>query len=155
MNFQFGVLSRKKGFVLVVIGVLLCLAGAIQAYSNEPLDKHVRVSDQININGEKISGVSQIIGIGEVGVPVRAIAEKLGYSVRWDKAQKQVSLTKGNELMILTIGKLDVLKNGEKREIYSAPMLINGASYIAAPISAQLFGYEYLITDDVMNITSK
>ena len=86
---------------------------------------------------------------------MRAIAEKLGYSVKWDKAQKQVTLTKGNDLMILTIGSLDVLKNGEKREIYSAPMLINGASYIAAPISAQLFGYEYLITDDVMNITSK
>ena len=145
----------KKGIVLVLIGVLMCLAGAIQAYSNEPMDRHVRVSDQININGEKISGVSQIIGIGEIGVPVRAIAEKLGYSVKWDKAQKQVSLTKGNELMILTIGSLDVLKNGEKREIYSAPMLINGAFYIAAPISAQMFGYEYLITDDVMNITSK
>ncbi len=145
----------KKGIVLVLIGVLMCLAGAIQAYCNERLDKYVRVSDQININGEKISGVSQIIGIGEIGVPVRAIAEKLGYSVKWDKAQKQVTLTKGNDLMILTIESLDVLKNGEKREIYSEPMLINGASYIAAPISAQLFGYEYLITDDVMNITSK
>ena len=145
----------KKGIVLVIIGVLMCLAGAIQAYSNEPMDKQVRVSDQININGEKISGVSQIIGIGEIGVPVRAIAEKLGYSVRWDKAQKQVTLTKGPELIILAIGRLDVLKNGEKKEIYSEPMLINGASYIAAPISAQLFGYEYLITDDVMNITSK
>jgi hypothetical protein len=55
----------KKGIVLVLIGVLMCLAGAIQAYSNEPMDKHVRASDQININGEKISGVSQIMGLAK------------------------------------------------------------------------------------------
>lgn len=117
-------------------------------------DKYERKNDLITINGNGLTMPSEIIGIGTIGLPVQEIAETLGYEVTWRNDESKMYLAKDETTIILEIDSNVIIRNGIEEEVYSAPLIINDDVYAAAPVLANLLGFEYLIeSDDVVNIT--
>ncbi|MEW6698136.1 MAG: M6 family metalloprotease domain-containing protein [Bacillota bacterium] len=57
-------------------------------------------------------------------VPVRFISEALGCKVDWDEAGKRVEISKGNNLLVLTLGSKEVLVNGKRLVMDCAPVTL-------------------------------
>lgn len=88
---------------------------------------------KILINEEQIyPDVAPMIIEGRTMVPIRAVAEKMGYTVGWDGDKDLVTLRGGddNELHF-TIGAYTALKNGaEVIELDVAPFIVHGRTYL-------------------------
>jgi hypothetical protein len=101
-------------------------------------------SPTITINGtsKKIDaqGSKPIIKNGRVLLPVRVLIESLGGTVKWDAAEKKVTIELNGHSMVLTIGQITALVDGSKATLDVAPMLINGRTYLPLRFISENFG---------------
>lgn len=63
------------------------------------------------------SDVPAMASQGRTLVPVRIISENLNAEVKWDKATNTVTITQGEEQIVLTIGSSTAYVNGEEKSI--------------------------------------
>ena len=86
----------------------------------------------ININGRRIrpDSAPELIS-GRTLVPIRAVAENLGYTVNWDAETRTVAMTKdgGNEIKI-TIDADELYKNSEKIAVDVPAQIIDSRTYL-------------------------
>jgi len=89
---------------------------------------------KIEIDGERIYPDSAPMIIeGRTLVPIRAVAEKMGYSVEWDGESQLVTLTasKGTPVLIFEIGADIALKNfSETIQLDVPAIILNGRTYL-------------------------
>jgi len=59
----------------------------------------------VTVNGERITieGQQPVIVDGSTLVPVRAAFEAMGFDVDWNQAYRQAVLSRGNDLLVITI----------------------------------------------------
>lgn len=59
-------------------------------------------------------------------VPVRVVAEHFDSQVDWFQSSKSVTIAKGNDLIVISVGKTEAIKNGEPIILNkdSTPMLV-------------------------------
>lgn len=67
---------------------------------------------------------------GTVMVPIRKIAEHLGYEVEWNNENRSVVLRKGNVSFTLSIGKEEYGYNKSLGKFERVPELTNGKTYV-------------------------
>jgi len=75
------------------------------------------------VDFEKYDGVKPRIENNRTLVPIRAITEALGAEVEWVAEENKVIITKGENQIILEIGSVIVLVNGETQECEVAPKI--------------------------------
>lgn len=63
-------------------------------------------------------------------VPMRNIFEELGADVKWDEASKQVTATKGDTTIVLTVGSKKATINGQVVEFDIETQIRNGRTYV-------------------------
>ncbi|MBQ8525416.1 MAG: copper amine oxidase N-terminal domain-containing protein [Clostridia bacterium] len=111
-------ISYKRDDVSNHFANVLSLINSISYYSGEI---------KIFINGERISPDSAPLIIdSRTVVPIRAIAEKMGYSVQWNDATKTVTLISadGGTNLQFTIGKNVAVKNSSEAIALDVPARI-------------------------------
>ncbi len=90
-------------------------------------------------------------------VPVRVISETFGADVAWDEATETVTITKGDKVIKLVIGKTTATVNGEEVTLDVAPFTENDRTLLPVRFVSEVLGYsvdyvEYnegiLITDE-------
>ena|GEM_PF-6377496 len=88
------------------------------------------VEISININGRRIRPDSppELIS-GRTLVPIRAVAENLGYEVSWDAETRTVKMTGKNEISV-TIDADELIKNGEKTAVDVPAQIIDSRTYL-------------------------
>lgn len=91
----------------------------------------VRVSGKdIFVNGSRIEAPAAFVNESGVRmVPVRAIAEKLGYEVVWNGADRSVALGKD---ILLKIGSDEYEYKGNKLSLGAAAVIVNNSTYVPA-----------------------
>ncbi|MCM3130616.1 MULTISPECIES: stalk domain-containing protein [unclassified Paenibacillus] len=77
---------------------------------------------------------------GSTMVPMRAIFEELGAQVKWDSNSSSVTATKGNITIKLTIGKKEVLKNGDVFNVSVEPTILNSTTYVPLRFVSESLG---------------
>lgn len=83
------------------------------------------------IDGQVISSpVAPIIYQGTTLVPIRIVSENLGAVVDWNSKSKEIKITKGTDLLKLTVGSTQVSVNGEVEQILAAPQIIQGTTMV-------------------------
>lgn len=82
-------------------------------------------------------------------VPVRVVAEHFDSQVDWFQSSKSVTIAKGNDLIVISVGKTEAIKNGEPIILNkdSTPMLVaypNGEYKTMVPLRviSELLGYD-------------
>lgn len=87
--------------------------------SRGPEDAIIRIADKtypvkngtiLFINGEIIPEAEVIMDGGKVMIPLRLIAEKLGYEVGWNVAEKKVTLKKADNSIVIATTKNEMAK---------------------------------------------
>ena len=89
--------------------------------------------------------------------PVRPVAEALGLSIEWKAEDKSVVVTNGGPLYV-------TFKIGENAYTFAktapmpfsgAPVIIDSRTYIPVDIMSDLFAFDVMEKDDVINIVTK
>lgn len=85
----------------------IIIDGAVQAFDTEP----------VNLNGSVL-------------VPMRAIFEKLNASMSWDGSKQQVTATKGDTRIVLTINSKTATIGSKTVTLTAAPQIVGGSTMV-------------------------
>ncbi|MDF2670125.1 MAG: cell wall lytic, partial [Paenibacillus sp.] len=81
---------------------------------------------------------------GSMLVPIRTVAEKLGYKVDWllDKdSSVNLKISNSTRLISLKTGTTEADVNNQKMKLDAAPVVSNGVTYVPLRFIAESFGY--------------
>ena len=73
-------------------------------------------------------------------VPIRFIAETLGFTVDWNEATQTVTMTDGKTTIVLTIGSTTMYINGKAKIMDVAPEISNDRTCVPVRFVAEGFG---------------
>ncbi|MDW7674164.1 MAG: stalk domain-containing protein [Bacillota bacterium] len=132
--------AKKTLFLLMV---LLILALKLNMALAQPKVEDAKVTITID-NSIQYFEVPPVIVDGRTLVPLRAIFEGLGAVVDWESQTKKITATKGNDKIILHIGRTDVTINGQSSSLEVPAMIVNGSTMVPVRFIAESFGAEVL-----------
>ncbi len=106
----------------------------------------------IMVDGEEFE-ISFNFGEGEAKLPLRAVAEGLGYEVSWNGEERGVLLTKGEAAHTVKIG--EPLKMTRAASV--VPVIVNDLTFVGEDIFNLLFGTGAKVTfeDGIINVITK
>lgn len=84
--------------------------------------------------------VPPVIKAGRTLIPVRAITEGLGAEVSFNPETRQVTVTKGDTEVVLTLGETVALVNGEPVEMDTKPGVISNRTFVPLRFLNEIFG---------------
>lgn len=105
---------------------------------------------KINSNIYEVNGVSKVMDVApyiknsRTYVPVRYLGYALGVAdadIVWDEASQKVTLTKGDNVVEMTIGSTTITVNGEAQTMDVAPEIANSRTMLPARFVAEGLGY--------------
>lgn len=125
----------KKRFLSAAIAAAM-LISSVPAVSAE------ETAVDVLLNGDFVEFADQAPANidGRVLVPVRAVVEKMGATVDWNEQTKQVEVKKGDVDIVLTVNEPSISVNGTKKELDTAPQVINGRTMLPIRAVAEELG---------------
>lgn len=103
----------------------------------------------------------QMLTLSTFMIPIREVAQKMGYKVEWNKENQKVTVSNDKREMFFYIGEdvyqanYEFMENNPRAESSRggyAPLLFNDITFV--PISIfDLLGYSYEINDNCINFT--
>lgn len=87
-------------------------------------------SDQAFVNGIEMPGKKPVVKNGRTMVPLRFVGENMQARVDWEPVKKEIRITDGDKIILLTIGSKDMLVAGKKIKIEVPAMLRDGVTYL-------------------------
>ena len=131
----------KKVLIILAIAAIIFSAFSIAAYG----DEIINLSGQIEVNREIIEAPDAYVHSSEdvIMLPLRAVAESLGYVVLWEEGKIIVGY--GIQLFI---GE-SYYRVGDSGQTYisAPPELINGRTFVPVDFIRYVLGYEVLVSD--------
>jgi hypothetical protein len=120
---------------LLSIVALLCLVLSV------PVVARADNPTQVFLNGNKVNSEvnAQIIN-GTTFVPLRAIAEALGFKVMWNNDQRKVTLEQADKVIEFIIGDPIVNVNGNMFTLETAPYIFGGSSMLPVRFLSEQLG---------------
>ncbi|MHC0619274.1 alkaline phosphatase family protein [Paenibacillus sp. GCM10027628] len=108
-----------------------------------PTAANASAPTQVFMNGNKLnSEVSAQNVSGTTFVPLRAIAEALGFQVTWENEQRKITLDKADKMIQLTIGNPVVQVNGSQFTLETAPYIESGSSMLPVRFLVEQLGLQ-------------
>lgn len=108
------------------------------------------VSAKINVTVDTVPvqfDVEPQIKNNRTMVPMRAIFDALGAEVYWDDTSKTVTATKNSLTVKTTIGSKEILINGDKKQIDTAPIIENSRTLVPVRFISESLGCRVLWDD--------
>ncbi len=101
----------------------------------------------------------QMITLSTFMIPLREVAQKMGYKVEWNKENQKVTVSNDKREMFFYIGEGVYKAKYEEDNMRSensytgaAPLLFNDATFVPIEVLSSL-GYSYEINDNCINFT--
>lgn len=90
-------------------------------------------------------------------VPLRAIAEQLGFIVLWNDADKTIIMTNGNKVVTMQIDNTKFFKNNQELELSSPPMIDSARTLVPVRAIAESFDIDVDWNEDekIVILTTK
>jgi hypothetical protein len=137
---------KKVLISMTLVGSLLMSGSVVSATdlsASEVIDPASAVQQKANVT---IDGVKQVfpqsavvIG-GSTLVPMRAIFEKLGATLKWDNNSQTATATKGDKTISITIGKENAFVNGRSVQLAAKALLVNGNTMVPLRFVSEALG---------------
>lgn len=87
---------------------------------------------------EEDSSVAPVIIDDNTFVPIRFIAENLGYKVEWN--EPNVTISDGTKTIVMVVGAIDYMVDGEIKRLETVPRITNERTMIPVRAVAEAFG---------------
>jgi hypothetical protein len=75
-------------------------------------------------------------------VPVRFVSETFGATVKWDKNERKVTITRYDTTLEMWIGNKRMMVNGTQKDLSSPPEIKNNRTYLPFRAIAEAMGAE-------------
>lgn len=110
----------------------------------------------IYVNGRELltEDVMPVIRHDRTYLPLRAVTEELGYTVKWDQVKKEVILTKDKKAVVMTIGKKSYCQKGKDMAMDVAPYLEKDRTFIPARYLGEATGLpvQWMAKDRIVTV---
>ena len=136
-------MKRKQILAAGLLSALLAVGTVGMALADTP---------EITVNGEKVEVTEKLFEEnGQTMVPLRAVAEKMGYEVCWYAKEQSICVVDGGWQILMWIGKDEYFGATNEpgttgmtapMEFGAPPRLVNGRTCIPAAVF-ELLGWEY------------
>lgn len=83
-----------------------------------------------------------VIKSGRTLVPVKALVQAFGAEVKWNPIDQTVTITRGDQTFVLTLGETEVLVNGEPIQLDVPAQAMNGRTVVPLRFIAEQMGFE-------------
>jgi hypothetical protein len=105
--------------------------------------QHMNNSIHVTVDGQYVEfdGQNPITINGRTLVPIRGVFEALGFSVNWEQSTQQAGLTKGNDVIAITVGKDTFTLNGASHSLDVPAQIIGGRIMLPVRAVAESVGY--------------
>lgn len=134
----------KKAISIMLVCAALTASGAQAVFAEEPMlisAKNETISILVDGKGFDLGDTAAYESGKCTMVPVRTVAEKLGYTVEWDGEHQGVKLDNGEVNTIVYIGTDSYYMASSKAigmsaptPLGAAPALVNGVTYVPTGI---------------------
>lgn len=96
----------------------------------------------VDIDGSEVSfDVSPVIICGSAYVPMRAVLERMGLSVQWNAAGREVIVSDSETIITAYVESTEITVNGEARSIAAPPIMLRGRVLLPVRDFAEIFGF--------------
>ena len=129
---------KNRGFFVLLLTVVLAF-GVVSVFADgQPPGQMEEITGQIFVNGVEITAPMPWLTSGVRMLPLRPIAEALGYRVTWDESEKRVGV---GDNYVIWIGRAVFSSDGgvNVREFGPAPEIVEGRTFV--PMSMFNFGF--------------
>lgn len=147
-----------KRFLLSIM--LLCFVLSITAFAAELQYTALYVgSNKAFVNDvekqidEQNNDVAVFVENDRSYVPVRFISENYGGDVEWIPETQTVNITFEDRTISLTIGKPEIMINGETTKLDVAPLIRNNRTFLPLRACAEAIGKEVFYSDGLILIS--
>lgn len=146
----------KTVVTTVLVGLLIYAGMGNVASANSGSQSVAVQSDEITV---LINGVKQnfpqpaLMKDGSTLVPMRAVFEALGATIKWDQATQTVTATKGDTTIMLMIGKPTAFVNGKAVALSVPGQIINESTYVPLRFVGEALGNKVGWDGDTYTVT--
>ena len=110
--------------------------------NRDPVDIRIKGLSEIQVNGDTIPNtVTHSINGGKY-LPLRAISEKLGYTVKWNPETKRIELQNGVRSATLQVGSKEYADGKVRVVLARAPIMIKGETLVPTEFFTDVLGLE-------------
>jgi len=142
---------KKILSIILALVLLLAFVPNVIASANTPIS--------VFINGQRVVFPDQnpVVVDGRTLVPVRGVFEDLDFYVDWNPATRQATLTRGNNLIVITIGSNVFTTNGVSRTLDVPAQTIGGRTMLPLRLVLESVGYtlDWNAATSTVTITSQ
>jgi len=140
----------KKALIMMLVAMFVVAAAPLT---------NVYASDDIRviINGVQVTfAYQEPVIINEIVlIPVREVAEHMGFSVYWDSDTHQVFLSRADDLAIIQIGSDVLIANGVNYTMCIPAQIIGGRTMIPITAIQDATCYELYWDSDIVTIAAQ
>ncbi|MBW5446568.1 AMIN domain-containing protein [Cohnella sp. CFH 77786] len=134
---------KKWISLLFVAVVMLCVNVAWTSAAAQP--KTAVPVPKLYMDGKALEAKEPPAMVhNSVLVPIRTVAEKLGYKVGWDSKKKQVTVEQGSTKILMTLNNPKATVNGKTVTLVEAPILKSDTTLIPLRFVGETFGIQFL-----------
>lgn len=132
---------------LAVLVALITVFGATAAFA---ADITVKVNDEVVTFDRQ-----PYMEGGNVMIPYRFVAEKLGATVAWDGDTKTVFTSLGDIVITLQIGNSNIFTADDVINAQLAPVLVIDRTFVTGDVIAKAFGVDVTFDEETSTLTVK
>lgn len=156
-------MNKKTTLRILSTAAALGMLASVTAFATEPAASEIApatpviaaplATDNITVNGLPVSA-NTIFRDNATMIPVRAIAEALGYEVGWEEEANRVTLNRGAQYITMTLDQdAYTFSRMAPVSLGSAPILVNDSTtYVPVSFLSEILGAEYTIDGDKLDI---
>jgi len=97
----------------------------------------------VTVDGQRVNfeGQPPVNIDGRTLVPVRAVFEHLGFNVGWDTPTQTATITRGNDVIVITIGSAEFTTNGVSHMLDVQAQIISDSTMVPIRLPLESVGY--------------
>jgi len=144
-------MKKILAVILTVVLLFALVVPGVAASASEPIT--------VLVGGERVTFPDQgaVIIDNRVLVPVRGVFEDLNFNVDWNPNTRRATLTRGSDIVIITIGSAVFTTNGANHTLDTQAQIINGRAMLPLRLVLESVGYnlDWNSTTRTVSITSQ
>lgn len=132
-------MKKTKKYLVLFLSLLMMLS-TVNVFAQKNERKNIALNGIIINDHIVYSDVDPYIKKSRTYVPIRFIAEELGYDVSWDGDARKVTMTEGNTKVELTIDSKNMYVNGNRITLDAPAEITDSRTFVPLRAIAEAFG---------------
>ncbi|UUZ82622.1 phosphodiester glycosidase family protein [Paenibacillus sp. P26] len=127
--------------------------GSMAQPSNNSVKLTINKKD-VTVNGKGMTlEQAPVIKEGNTLIPIRFVTDALGGTVRWDDAERKVTVIRGDKMVDLWVDNKDLIANGQRITAEVAPTIMNNLTVVPLRILSENLGWKVTWDGKTQQIT--